>query len=106
MKRTPLRRTPMRPYRRKAKDKVTPAVANYVLARDFGCVAVVLDMEGKCGGRLELDHVDNAGLGKRGPSTPDNLVTLCSLHHRMKTENAPAWRPLLRAYLARVEGAA
>lgn len=86
------------------KDPVLPHVRNYVLARDRGCVGVVVDMEGPCDGRLELDHVDNAGLGKRGPSTADNLVALCSAHHRTKTEAANAWRPLLRAYLARVEG--
>lgn len=98
-----LRRSPIRRHARK--DPVTPSVANYVLARDFGCVGVVVEMEGTCQGRMELDHVDNAGLGKRGPSTADNLVSLCSFHHRMKTENAPTWRPLLRAYLERVEAA-
>ncbi|MEO7837627.1 MAG: HNH endonuclease signature motif containing protein [Acidimicrobiales bacterium] len=104
MKRTPLRRTRMRPWRRKAEDRVTPAVANYVLARDNGCVGITLDLEGPCDGRLELDHVDNGGLGKRGPSTADNLVSLCSAHHFKKTNDARAIRPLLRGYLDRVEG--
>ena len=107
LRRTELRsRSYPKPWRRRESDKVTPAVAHYVLARDMGCVAPVLDMEGPCEGRIELDHVDNAGLGKRGPSTASNLVSLCSRHHRDKTENAAAWRPLQRAYLERVERAA
>jgi hypothetical protein len=107
MKRTPLlRKAQKKTWRRRPEDRVTEAVANYVFARDYGCVAPRLDIEGPCEGRIEIDHVDNAGLGKRGPSTADNLVSLCSAHHRTKTENARALRPLLRAYLDRVERAA
>jgi hypothetical protein len=101
IRRTPLRRTRMAPWHRPADDKVTPAVANYVLARDSGCV--MRGFEDPCGGRLELDHVDNGGTGHRGPSTKSNLVSLCSEHHRYKTEHARLVRPLLRAYLSRVE---
>jgi hypothetical protein len=49
-------------------------------------------------GRVELDHIDNAGHGKRGPSTPLNLVSLCADHHQDKTENTRKWRPILREY--------
>jgi hypothetical protein len=31
----------------------------------------------------------------RGPSTIENLVSLCTRHHRIKTENARWFRPLL-----------
>jgi hypothetical protein len=60
-------------------------------------------MIGRCGTQfgpsdrfsLELDHVNTSGLGKRGPSIPENLVSLCGLHHRMKTEQSRVWRPML-----------
>ena len=89
-----------RPWRRKPEDKVTDEVAHRVLARDRGCV---MRNVSACDGHIELDHVDNGGMGKRGPSTSDNLVSLCSSHHRFKTENARLVRPLLREYLSNVE---
>lgn len=49
--------------------------------------------------QVELDHVENAGLGRRGPSTAANLVSLCGYHHRMKTEASRTWKPKLREYL-------
>jgi hypothetical protein len=48
---------------------------------------------------MELDHVNGSGLGKRGPSIAENLVLLCGLHHRMKTEQSRVWRPKLNEYL-------
>lgn len=86
-------------------DPVTAAIRAYVLARDaFRCVGVVVGMRGECEGHAEIDHVMNAGKGKRGPSVPSNLVSLCSRHHLEKTHHASRWRPPLMAYLARVEG--
>lgn len=99
MKRTAIRRKPH-------KDPVTPDLREYVLTRDKGCVGRWLLMEGECDGRLEIDHVLNGGVGRRGPSIPLNCVSLCSLHHRAKTDNARAWRPLLVEYLCTVEQAA
>ncbi len=98
MKRTAIRRKPHR-------DPVTLAMHAYVMQRDGGCVAPRLDMEGECEGRVELDHILNGGTGKRGPSTALNLVALCSAHHRAKTDNARAWRPLLIEYVCTVEAA-
>jgi hypothetical protein len=43
--------------------------------------------------------VNSAGLGKRGPSTPENTVLLCGLHHRVKTESSKRWRAELNSYL-------
>jgi hypothetical protein len=34
------------------------------------------------------------------------MVVLCRHHHRAKTEYGKVWRPLLLAYLERVEGRA
>lgn len=90
--------------RKPHRDPVTPELREYILARDKGCVGALLDMEGPCDGRIEIDHVLNAGLGKRGPSIPLNLVSLCSgTHHPAKTNNARAWRPLLIEYVCSVE---
>jgi len=102
-----------RSYMRKTikhKDPVTPEIRALVLTRDRGCLAPKIGMPGYCGSQfgpaknppLEIDHVNNSGLGKRGPSTPENLATLCGLHHRMKTEQARVWRPKLNEYLDRL----
>ena len=117
MRRTPLTRTPMRRKARKSGDKVAPAEANYVAARDSavgGCVMAHLDASHTChdqfgnqirpDGLYELDHVDNGGVGSRGANTRYNLVRLCPYAHRIKTENARMWRIHLRGYLRRVEG--
>ena len=107
-----MRRKP-KPHR----DPVTLAMRQEVLARDRGCVTGALHgtsgargngdpdadlFPEPCIGRLEIDHVLSSGLGRRGPSTLDNLVTLCWYHHRWKTENARAARPPLLAYLLRL----
>ena len=97
MKRTALRRKPH-------KDPVTPELWFYVIARDGGCIGPRVGMEGVCRGRLELDHLMNGGVGKRGPSTARNLSTLCQTHHYQKTNAAKAWRPYIAAYLERIEG--
>lgn len=89
------------------KDPVTLGVAQEVFKRDGGCVGPRVGMYGRCGTQfgpsdrfgLELDHVNGSGLGKRGPSIPENLVSLCGLHHRMKTEQSRIWRPILNEYL-------
>jgi hypothetical protein len=57
-------------------------------------------MAGECFGQLELDHVRAShGIGMKSASTTENLVTLCSTHHREKTEHGRGWRPVLIAYL-------
>jgi hypothetical protein len=53
---------------------------------------------------LEIDHVNSAGFGKRGPSTEQNCLVLCGWHHRMKTEASKRWRPLLNNYLENHNG--
>ena len=70
-----------------------------VLERDKGCVAPQIDTNaGDCRGRLTLDHVkDQPMMGKRAPSDPQHLVTLCIRHHLDGW--ATSHRPLLRAYL-------
>jgi hypothetical protein len=70
-------------------------------------VGAKVGMGGACGSQFgpgetiiwELDHVDGAGMGKRGPSTMENLVLMCGYHHRIKTEASKTWRPKLREYI-------
>lgn len=103
MKRTTIRRSI------RHKDPVTQDVWMKVYQRDVRCVGPKVGMPGLCGSQfgpqthptMELDHVNGSGLGKRGPSIPENLVLLCGLHHRMKTEQARVWRPKLNEYLAK-----
>lgn len=102
MKRSTIRRTI------RHKDPVTIEVRLSVLKRDSGCISAKIGMPGLCGTQfgpspnpnLELDHVNGSGMGKRGPSIAENLVTLCGLHHRMKTEQARIWRPKINEYLS------
>lgn len=85
-------------------DPVTEATAAVVGARDGGCVAARAGFPasaGECEGRPELDHILNGGLQRRGPSTPGNLATLCTRHHRWKTEHARIARSLLIAWVNR-----
>lgn len=68
--------------------------------RDRRCVGWVVGMPGECFGQLELDHVRaSGGIGLKSRSTADNLVRLCSTHHRTKTEDGRVWRPRLIAYI-------
>ena len=85
------------------RDPVTPAVALEVLQRDAGCVAVKLgEHPSRCRGRHTLDHVkDQPRMGKRAPSDPAHLVTLCEAHH-LENGWATSHRPELRAYLREV----
>ena len=105
--------------RRGHRDPVTPDVYGYVVARDgFWCVAPSLDAEDPCADRwgnllrysdghwtsdgLTLDHVrDEPMIGKRAPSDARHLVLLCWHHHLNGW--ATANRPILRAYIKRVE---
>lgn len=76
----------------------------HVLERDGGCVGPLLGMPGDCYGSLELDHVRAShGMGLKSPTVASNLVSLCGGHHRVKTDAGRTWRPVLLAYLERLE---
>jgi len=64
-------------------SQVPPTVRADVLRRDRGCLGARLP--GTCSGGLELHHLTNRSQGR--DDTPDNLLTLCSAHHRWVTEN-------------------
>lgn len=78
---------------------IPAAVRLEVLFRDGGCVGFRLSWPGDCSGRLELDHVRPGGMGMKSRSTADNLASLCSAHHRLRTLEGRKYRPLLLAYL-------
>jgi hypothetical protein len=90
----------------------------WVRQRDLACVARWIAVAPRtqftriadtspCNGPLEVDHVRaSGGLGIKSPTHRSNMVLLCHWHHRLKTEYGKVWRPLLLAYLERVEPAA
>ena len=85
---------------------MTHETALAVLRRDKGCVAVWLgEWASECQGRLTLDHVRDAPMmGKRAPSDPEHLVSLCEFHHtgsKAGSNWATSHRPQLREYLRR-----
>lgn len=82
-----------------SRDRVSPDVYEQVRSRDGGCVGPRVGFPGECSGPIELDHVLNGGMAYRGPSTVENLASLCSTHHRWKTENARSGRAMLSEYL-------
>lgn len=98
-----------KPTRKRGTDAERAEYA-YVRARDNGCVAGRAYGFGPaqsgtgCEGPLEVDHVRaSGGLGMKSPTHRTNMVVLCRHHHRAKTEYGKTWRPLLIAYLERVE---
>ena len=87
---------------RESRGTVIPtSVRRVVHARDRGqCVVALVGVAHECLPGRELDHVRSSGaLGRKSPSTPENLVTTCPVGHRIKTENGRTVRPLLLAYL-------
>lgn len=70
------------------------------------CPAIVIDRKelGKCWGRWTLDHINQqATRGKRAPSDPAHLISLCEGHTENGMKAGRQWntanRPALRAYL-------
>jgi hypothetical protein len=91
------------PLRQSIGTVIPLAVRREVLARDAGCVGPAVGMDLHCAGGIELDHVEAShGMGMKSRTTADNLVSLCGLHHRIRTESGRIWRPKLLAYLATV----
>lgn len=74
-----IRRTPMKPYRRKAEDKVPEWLFGYLLGRDKVCVPHKrLGAPGECEGRLTIEHVkEQAMVGKRAPSDKYHTLLAC-----------------------------
>jgi len=89
------------PLKASSGTQIPPDIRRYVEQRDRVCVGFVVGMPKDCAGSLELDHVRASGaLGRKSPSTADNLVRLCAWHHHFKTLNGREWRPVLIDYIA------
>jgi hypothetical protein len=95
-------------------DRVTQDVAETVKLRDGQCVLARLDPMHHCRdqwgephspydlGRCTLEHVKTElRMGKRAPSDPAHLVTLCGYANIMRVPTK-AQREMFRAYLASV----
>ena len=98
----------LKPRKLKQETDEQRAERNYVRARDNGCVAArAMGLPPRlveCRGPLDVDHVRaSGGLGLKSPTHRSNMVVLCRWHHTLKTEYGKTWRPLLVAYLERVE---
>jgi hypothetical protein len=92
------------PMKRSMGTVIPTAMKLEVYDRDQGCVGPRVGMPCDCGGQLEPDHVRAShGTGMKSDTETWNLVALCSMHHRMKTEAGKTWRPVLLDYLASVE---
>ena len=67
----------------------------------YQCTAKDANTGLRCTGPAEeCDHI-----GDREDHRIEMLRSLCSWHHRLKTDHGKTWRPLLIAYLDRVEAA-
>lgn len=84
------------------RDPVTPELRIAVFTRDQGCVAPRLGATDDCRSPLTLDHIQSGygRMGKRAPSDPAHLVSVCWHHHLDGWSTSH--RPELRAYLERV----
>ena len=105
MKRTPLKRTAMKPYRRKPEDRVPDWLPAYLYARDRTCVPARLGAPDPCSGRLTIEHVrdaDKPAVGKRAPNDKYHTLLAC-LGHNTGWCLTSAAKQLERDYLARVE---
>lgn len=96
---------PLKRKNPRSKQEPTQAMRAYLRQRDKGCVAAhVMRVYDQCVGPIQVDHVRaSGGLGMKSPMERGNLVQLCAWHHKAKTEYGRVWRPLLLAYLERVE---
>lgn len=114
VRRTSLRRSRMKPWRRDEDDKVTPELHAYILDRDRMCIGARYDETHQCMTRfrephapddrrkLSLDHVHDAAMtGQRAKSDKYHLVAACGW------ANNEGWcsanRDLERQYLAEKE---
>lgn len=88
---------PMKPSRGTV---IPPEIRAAVRDRDRGCVGPRAGMLGPCWGGLEQDHVRAShATGMKSASELGNLVLLCAVHHRYKTNHGREVRPLLLAYI-------
>lgn len=93
MKRTPLRRTRMKPWVRPEEGKVSPEQVALVIARDGPCVAVKLgEPASDCWGRTRMEHTKRQPrLGKRAESETGRLASICEGHSEPGMKAGRVW---------------
>jgi hypothetical protein len=93
-------------------EDLSESMSMFRSAQENHCVAQIVDPidSGPCSGRLTLDHVHRVKggmMGKRAPSDPEHLVTLCHFHH-LESRAGHIWalahKDMLRAYLEAIYG--
>lgn len=107
LRRTSLRRTRPRPWRRAEKDKVPDWLPGYLRARDRECIPARLGAPDPCSGPMTIEHVrdrDKPATGKRAPSDKWHTVLAC-LGHNLGWCLTSAAKDAEAEYLSRVEGA-
>jgi len=112
-----MRRGPIRRKSRPENDRVTPSLWLYVISRDGGCMAPILDREaGPCRNKwgvvvarnnesaLTVQHVwlDYSVKGDRAPSDKEHLLCLCWGHHLGGWATRKDSLALQRAHLIRL----
>lgn len=106
LRKTPLRRSPPRPWRRSPADRVPDWLPGYLRARDRGCVPARIGAPDPCSGRLTIEHVKTEpAMGKRAPSDKWHTLLACEGHNLSWCLTSAA-KQAERDYLSRVEGAA
>lgn len=95
-------------------EDLTEVMSMFRAAQENHCVAQIVDPleSGHCSGRSTLDHVHRMKggmMGKRAPSDPQHLVSLCAFHHLGEGDKggriwALAHKGQLRAYLEAIYG--
>ncbi len=94
------RYSPLKPSRG---TLISAELRGRVWRRDGICVGPKVGMPVECAGVSEIDHVRAShAIGMKSRTEYDNLVALCSTHHRLKTLDGRRWRPVLLAYLETV----
>ncbi len=92
------------PMKRSVGTVIPSEVRRSVVARDKICIGLIAGFPGPHGGTLELDHVRAShGISMKSDSIEGNLVLLCSMCHRWKTEHGREARPLLLDYLEQTD---
>lgn len=93
------------------RDPVTPELREFVMRRDGKCVLAIFDASHQCYDafgrphasddldKLQLEHVkDRLRMGKRAPSDPLHLLTLCGFRNVIRPPTKIE-RVLMRQYL-------
>lgn len=92
------------PMKASAGTRWPTEVREHVAEHQRQCLGPLAGMPGDCAGVPELDHVRAGGTGMKSKSIATNGASLCSWHHRLKTNQGKTYRPRLLSVIARLHG--